>query len=192
MTFKACSSKEVNTLCTCCRATGGRKTHAGSLHSLLFKLVAPGILGFTLPPPGSDWQANRCAGKPWAIDSTVTEHLPVNETAMKCFNNEEREALGCWATGRNLLVGSAAEMKRLSGAQAWKARLLKKPQSWSLAEWRKIVMAQLGVSKRRREGNAAFKIALIPHVLNFFSFMAACSIATSIQAVNNFKQFSFP
>lgn len=53
-------------------------------------------------------------------------------------------------------------------------------------------MAQLGVSKRRREGNGAFKIALIPHVLNFFSFMAACSIATSIQAVNNFKQFSFP
>lgn len=53
-------------------------------------------------------------------------------------------------------------------------------------------MAQLGVSKRRREGNAAFKIALIPRVLNFFSFMAACSIATSIQAVNNFKQFSFP
>lgn len=54
LTFKACSSKEVNTLCTCCRATGGRKTHAGSSHSLLFKLVAPGILGFTLPPPGSD------------------------------------------------------------------------------------------------------------------------------------------
>lgn len=43
-------------------------------------------------------------------------------------------------------------MKRLSGAGPWKARLLKKPQSWSLAEWGKIVMAQLGGSKRWREG----------------------------------------
>lgn len=55
-------------------------------------------------------------------------------------------------------------------------------------------MAQLGVSKRRGRwgGLEAFKIALIPRVLNFFSFMEACSIATSIGAVNNFKQFSFP
>lgn len=54
-------------------------------------------------------------------------------------------------------------------------------------------MAQLGVAKKgREEEGAAFKIALIPRVLNFFSFMAACRIATSVQAVNNFKQFSFP
>lgn len=54
-------------------------------------------------------------------------------------------------------------------------------------------MARLGGSKRRRgEGGAAFKIVLIPRALNFFPFMAACRVATSIQAVNNFKQFSFP
>lgn len=125
--------------------------HGGCLHSSVCKVLAPGIRGFTLPPPGPDGQANGCAGKHWAIDCTVTEHHPVNDTAMKCFSNPERVAFGCWTTGRNLLVGNAAEMKRLSGAGPWKPRLLKKPQSWSLAEWRKIVMAQLGVAKRRRE-----------------------------------------
>lgn len=54
-------------------------------------------------------------------------------------------------------------------------------------------MAQLGVSKKEKGGGGtAFRIALISRVLNFFSFMAACGIATSIRAVNNFKQFSFP
>lgn len=150
LTFQACCSKKVNSLHTCRGATGGGQPRA-SLHSSVCKVLAPGILGFTLPPPGPDGQANGCAGKYWAIDSTVTEHHPVNDTAMKCFSNPERVAFGCWTTGRNLLVGSAAEMKRLSGAGPWKPRLLKKPQSWSLAEWRKIVMAQLGVAKRRRE-----------------------------------------
>lgn len=122
---------------------------------------------FTLPPPGPDGQANGCAGEHWAV-CTVTEHHPANDTAMKCFSNPERVAFGCWTTGRNLLVGNAAEMKRLSGAGPWKPRLLKKPQSWSLAEWRKIVMAQLGVAKRREEEGCSFKIALIPEYLISF------------------------
>lgn len=69
--------------------------HGDCLHSSVCKVLAPGILGFTLPPPGPDGQANGCAGKHWAIDSTVTEHHPVNDTAMKCFSNPEREAFGC-------------------------------------------------------------------------------------------------
>ena len=69
--------------------------HRGCLHSSVCKVLAPGILGFTLPPPGPDGQANGSAGKHWAIDSTVTEHHPVNDTAMKCFSNPERVAFGC-------------------------------------------------------------------------------------------------
>ena len=94
LTFRACCSKKVNSLHTCRGATGGGQPRAG-LHSSVCKVLAPGILGFTLPPPGPDGQANGCAGKHWAIDSTVTEHHPVNDTAMKCFSNPERVAFGC-------------------------------------------------------------------------------------------------
>lgn len=53
--------------------------HGGCLHSSVCKVLAPGIRGFTLPPPGPDGQANGYAGEHWAIDCTVTEHHPAND-----------------------------------------------------------------------------------------------------------------
>lgn len=161
LTSMACGPPKVNSLHTCCTATGGRQT-AGASGIPVFPSPRPLYCGLCTPFPQALTNKRMVSGAGRAVDSPVTEHHPGDGPAMKCFSNAEREAFGWWATGRNLLVGIAAQMKRLSGAGPWKARLLKKPQGWSLAEWRKIVTARLGGSKREARRGCGFQNCLNP------------------------------